>query len=108
MAQDPLLPGVLLHTVLFSFHLHVSEAQREKMIGAFRELGERCGGEAKGILFWRAGLNLDQRKNWHLVEFAIFRDNDALQRFKTHPAHVELGETMRHLGNWAVGDIKIE
>jgi hypothetical protein len=108
MAQYCLIPGALVHTVLVSFHKHVSEAQREKMIAEYQQLGEMCGGETEGILFWRAGLNLDQRKNWNMMEFAIFRDNKALQRFRFHPAHVKLGEMMRHLGDWAVGDIEIQ
>jgi hypothetical protein len=107
MAQDGFLTGTLVHTVLVSFHKHVSNAQRERMIAEYQQLGEKCGGEKEGILFWQAGLNLDQRKNWHLVEFAIFRDDDALQRFRSHPAHAKLAEIMRLLGDWAVGDIKI-
>jgi hypothetical protein len=107
MTQSHFLPGALVHTVLVSFHDHVGEAQRDEIVAEYQKLGEACGGEREGILFWQTGLNLDQRKNWHLVEFAIFRDNEALQRFRSHPAHVKLSEIMRSLGDWAVGDIEI-
>jgi hypothetical protein len=107
MTQSHFLPGALVHTVLVSLRDHVTDVQREKIVAEYQQLGEKCGGEKEGILFWQAGLNLDQRKNWHIVEFAIFRDNEAFQRFRFHPAHAKLVEFMRCLGDWAVGDIEI-
>lgn len=108
MTQNSFLSGALAHAVLVSFRDHVSEAQREKIITKYKKLGEMYGGEKEGILFWQAGLNLDQRKSWHVVQFAIFRDNDALQRFRSHPAHAELSEIMRSLGDWVVGDFELQ
>ncbi len=97
-----------MHAVLVSFRDHVSEAQREQIVAQFERLGEACGGEKEGILFWQAGFNLDQRKNWQLVQFSIFRDNGALQRFRSHPAHAILSETLRQIADWSIGDIEIK
>jgi hypothetical protein len=101
-------PGALAHTVLVRFRDHVGETQRQEIASQYETLGEACGGEQAGILLWRAGLNLDQRKNWHIVQFSIFRDTDALQRFRSHPAHATLSELMQPLADWAVGDIEIK
>jgi len=108
ITQKRFLSGTLVHTVLVSFRDLVSEAQRGEVIAEYQKLGELCGGEKEGILFWQVGPNLDQRKNWHLVQFSIFRDNEALQRFRSHPAHAKLTEIMRPLSDWVVGDIEIE
>ena len=106
--QNQFLPGTLAHAVLVSFREHASKEQREQIAAQYQTLGEVCGGEEAGILFWQAGLNLDQRKNWHIVQFSIFRDSDALQQFRAHPAHTRLTEIMRAIADWAVGDIEIK
>ena len=98
-------PSVLVHVVLISFRDAASVAQREEILDAYRSLGERCGGAQAGILFWQVGPNFDLRKNWHLVELAIFRDDDALQRFRRHPAHAALTSRLSALADWAVGDL---
>lgn len=100
--------GAIVHCVLVSFRDNASKEQRDQLVSRYRTLGETCGGAGEGILFWQAGVNLDQRKNWHIVQFAIFRDNEALQRFRSHPAHIELSEIMRPIGDWAVGDLEIQ
>jgi hypothetical protein len=107
MNQGPFPPGALVHSVLVSFRDNASQEQRDQIVSQYQAFGGTCGGAKEGILFWQAGFNLDQRKNWHLVQFAIFRDNDALQRFRSHPAHAKLSEVMSPLGDWAVGDIEI-
>ncbi len=96
---------VLVHVVLISFRASASADQRQAAFDAYQTLAERCGGEDAGVLFWQVGENLDLRKNWHLIEFAVFRDNDALQRFRVHPAHVAVTDTMRQIADWAGGDL---
>lgn len=108
MSRGPYPPGAIVHSVLVSFRDNASKEQRDLLVAQYRTLGETCGGAGEGILFWQAGVNLDQRKAWHIVQFAIFRDNEALQRFRSHPAHAELAEIMRPIGDWAVGDLEIQ
>lgn len=74
---------VLVHVVLISFRDYASSEQRDEALLRLQELAQRCGGSGAGILFWKVAFNLDQRKNWHLVEVALFRDNDALQQFRS-------------------------
>jgi hypothetical protein len=108
MTPELFSPGVILHSVLVSFRDNVSVEQRDQILAEYQQLGAACGGRGEGILFWQAGRNLDQRKNWHIVEFAIFRDHAALQRFRSYPARAKLSEIMRPRGDWAVGDIEMQ
>ena len=99
------MTGVIVHVVLATFHAEVSEAKREQLQKQQASLGAACGGEAAGILHWTSAWNLDQRKNYHLVEFSVFADEAAFQRFKAHPAHRAFAEEMRGAANWVIGDV---
>jgi Stress responsive A/B Barrel Domain len=101
----PRLAPVLVHVVFISFRAEATPEQRDQVLADYQYLGERCGGRAAGILFWQVDRNLDQRKSWHLVELAVFRDDAALQRFRAHPVHVKLTSVLREIADWAVGDI---
>jgi len=98
----------LVHVVLVSFHDHVPPERREELRTKQNALGERCGGRDAGILAWRSDYNLDQRKNYHLMQFSVFRDRDAFERFRVHSAHTELGAEMRELADWVVGDLEAD
>jgi hypothetical protein len=98
-------PPALVHVVLISFRARATPEQRDQILTDYQDLGERCGSRNAGILFWQVDRNLDQRKSWHLVELAVFRDDAALQRFREHPAHVKLTSVLREIADWAVGDI---
>ena len=99
------MPDVLVHVVLATFHSHVPEQERARLQQQQADLGAACGGATAGILHWTSGWNLDQRKNYHLVEFSVFADEAAFQRFKAHPAHRAFAEEMRQAADWVVGDI---
>jgi hypothetical protein len=96
---------VLVHVVLVSFQEHVPQQLRAAKLAGYQALGDACGGHKAGILFWRADWNLDQRKNYHLMELGVFADANAFERFRLHPAHVEFGKDMSDLADWVVGDI---
>ncbi len=98
----------LLHIVLISFRLDAPDSARQKAYGMLLTLGDDCGGKEAGILFFTVDNNLDLRKNVHLVEVAIFKDNEALQKFRNHPKHAALTEILRDIADWQVGDIKTE
>lgn len=96
---------VLAHVVLAKFRAETPQSIREVMRERMASLGEACGGPAAGILHWRADWNLDQRKGYHLMEFAIFADGDALQRFREHPDHLAFATAMSEVADWIVGDL---
>lgn len=100
--------GNLWHVVLISFRPDVSEKDQQEIYNRFQTLDQDCGGKAAGILFWRLGHNLDLRKNVHLVEIAVFKDNDALQNFRQHPKHKEITDILSKIADWWVGDITAE
>ena len=98
--------SVLHHVVLISFGTNVSEATRQKIYDMYQSLGSDCGGKEAGVLFFHVGKNLDTRKNIHLVEVAMYRDNAALQAFRVHPNHKMLTDILCADPDtkWWVGD----
>ncbi len=99
---------MLVHTVLISFKPEAPAAAKEKVFDLFQTLAERCGGPGAGILYFEVKHNLDLRKGVHLVEVAIFTDNASLQRFRVHPAHMELTNLLREHADWQVGDYETD
>ena len=100
--------NALWHVVLLSFGESVPEEKRGRVYDMYQTLDRDCGGAEAGILFWKVERNLDLRKNVHLVEIAIFRDNDALQAFRAHPKHKELTDfiSVDLDTKWWVGDFE--
>lgn len=96
---------MLTHVVLVSFYPEVSQTRQEEAVSTLRQLGDKCGGREAGILYWNAGWNLDQRKNFHLMAIAIFLNEDALHGYAAHPAHREFTQVMSEIADWVVGDL---
>lgn len=94
----------LHHVVLIKFHEGVSREIQEEIFSRYQTLAEDCGGAGAGILFFKVDWNRDLRKGVQLVERAIFEDDDALQRFREHPAHKDLADKLRQCADWWVGD----
>lgn len=96
---------VLHHVILITFLPEAQESVKNEIIERYATLGADCGGHEAGILFWSTKPNTDLRKNIHLVEIAIFKDNDSFEKFKKHPKHIEVLELLKTSANWYVGDI---
>lgn len=94
----------LHHVVLISFKPEATDEQRQEIYDRYQTMDTDCGGQEAGILFWKVEHNLDLRKGVHLVESAIFTDNDALQAFRQHPAHTALTRVLSQIADWQVGD----
>lgn len=96
---------MLWHIVLISFYENTPEFVRQDIYNRYQTLDSDCGGSEAGILYWKVDWNLDTRKKVHLVEIAIFENNEALQNFRAHPKHKALTDIVRNFANWQVGDI---
>jgi len=94
----------LWHAVLISFHPDVTDEQQSTIYESYQTLAEDCGGTKAGIIFFKVERNLDIRKNVHLVQIAVFENDAALQRYRTHPKHVELTDVLKKIADWQVGD----
>jgi hypothetical protein len=99
------LTALLVHVVLISFRPDVGEDERQAIREELSRLSELCGGRAAGILYWRSDWNLDQRKGLHLMEFALFENRAAFERFHAHPAHRAFSERLSKRADWVVGDL---
>lgn len=97
--------GNLWHVVLIGFKPGASEEIKQEIYERYQSLAKDCGGKEAGILFWTVGHNLDLRKNVHLVEIAVFSDDEAMQNFRNHPKHKELTDILCKVADWQVGDI---
>ncbi len=75
------------------------------MYGELSRLPELCGGKGSGILYWKSDWNLDQRKGYHLMEFALFESASAFNTFRAHPAHQSFAERLSEVADWVVGDL---
>ena len=106
MGLDLAQSKVLVHVVLISFRVGASEDTRRRFVERHKSLGARCGGLAAGISYWQVSENLDQRKNWHLVQLSVFRDRAALSQFAEHPEHLKAGAELREIADWVVGDVE--
>lgn len=98
----------LVHVVLISFKQETPEPARQKIYEMYQTLDRDCGGKEAGVLFWKVAHNLDLRKGVHLVEVAVYTNNDALQAFRTHPKHTEFTNLLRKVADWQVGDMMID
>ena len=97
----------LWHVVLISFHDQTPEETQREVYNLYQTLAEDCGGVEADILFFRVDWNLDTRKGVQLVQIAVYRDNEALQAFRVHPAHHELTNILREVADWQVGDVNL-
>lgn len=95
----------LHHVVLISFLADTPQEMREEIANKYATLGDDAGGKEAGVLFWSVKPNMDTRKNIHLVEIAIFKDNKSFEDFKNNPKHIEVVELLKKSANWTVGDI---
>jgi len=94
------------HVSLISFKSDVSDETRQDSFECLQTLGENCGGKKAGIMYWEVGRNLDLRKNIHLVVISIFESEDAFQAFKQHSEHKGIGESLKQIADWWVGDVR--
>ncbi|MES2966762.1 MAG: Dabb family protein [Patescibacteria group bacterium] len=94
----------LLHIVGIKPHDTTTKDEVAQAVTMLEQLGDACGGEEHGILGFEVLQNLDTRKGYALVELAFFRDDDALQAFRVHPAHVKFVNFLATIADWVVLD----
>jgi hypothetical protein len=99
----------LHHIIFISFKPETPQEIQDEVYNRYQELDKEVGGSEAGIIFWSVKKNLDLRKNIHLVEYAIFLNDESFQNFKKHPKHVELvNNYLIHHCDWHVGDFIID
>lgn len=89
----------LNHTVLFKIHDEVSDELFQKALQLLTSLGDE-----PGVVAWTIKESIDTRKGRIIIEQAVFTDEAAYQAFRTYRAHVEVGNFMKTIADWWVGD----
>ena len=97
----------LWHVVLIKFKSGASQQEKDAIYERYQTLAADAGGKDAGILFFKVERNLDLRKGVELVQIAIFEDNDAVQRYRFHPAHAALAGDLSKIADWQVGDMML-
>lgn len=89
----------LNHTVMFKIHDEVSDADITKALQLLAELGDEPGVES-----WIIKESIDTRKGRMIIEQAVFESEEAYQVFRSSTAHVTVGDFMKEIADWWVGD----
>lgn len=97
----------LWHISLISFKREAHDDIREETYVRLQKLAQYCGGRDAGIIFWQVGKNMDLRKGVHLVVVSAFEDIEALEKYKRHPEHKKITDTLREIADWQIGDIQV-
>jgi quinol monooxygenase YgiN len=87
------------HIVLFTLKPEVDATTEAEIMRRLEHLGG-----ADGVQEWMIARSLDERKGVVIIENAAFRDEATFKTFRTSPGHREIGQFMRELADWVVGD----
>ena len=89
----------LNHTVMFKIHDDVSDDDVAKAVELLNGLGSEPGVER-----WVIRESIDKRKGRIIIEHSLFESDEAYQTFRVSPAHVKVGDFMKTIADWWVGD----
>jgi len=95
-------------TVMIRFKDGTSKEVKQRVYDMYQTLADDCGGKDAGILSWMVDYNVDTRKGYELVEFALFRDEAALEAFRAHKNHGKLTDFLRQHADWVIGRLDID
>jgi quinol monooxygenase YgiN len=87
------------HIVLIKFHEGVDDEARDRTIHLLKGLGD-----LEGILEWEIAESLDQRKGHVIVENGLFEDAEAFEKFRQSERHIEVGNFIKEIADWLIGD----
>lgn len=88
------------HIVLFRLYDDTSAAVRREAVNRL----QRLGSGHQGLTSWTVNESIDTRKGHIIIEEAVFETEADYIRFKQSQAHVAVGEFMRQIADWWVGD----
>lgn len=88
------------HIVLFKLHGQVNDVQVQQAIQFLKSLGSNN----PEILKWEVALSVDTRKGKVIIENAVFVNRQAFDKFRASDKHTEVGNFMKEISDWLVGD----
>lgn len=91
--------GLLVHTVMFNFHRHMSHDEIATAVDMCRALKN-----LPGVLAWTVQKSLDNRKGCTVLELGLFENGKALIEFRNHPSHIEFTEYVKNYADWNIVD----
>lgn len=92
---------MIRHVLLFRFNEGVEQVTRDEAVARLEALGEQC----PTVDGWSIGVNqANSPSAYDVAEVADFRDTEALDLYKAHPAHREFAQFMGEISTWSLVD----
>jgi hypothetical protein len=92
--------GPIRHLSLFTLYENTDSATRQKALELLRSLGE----DSENVLEWRVEVSLATRKGYIIAESALFRDAEALEKWRVSEKHQQVVSFMKDVSDWVVAD----
>ena len=94
--------------------MHTSHEAIRITVGLFKELRSALLKD-EGMAILKVGLNTRRSrrpksislKRVHMVQIVAFKNQEAFDRFREHPIHVEIKEKLKYLADWDSGDLDL-
>ncbi len=109
MADKP-----FVHTVHTTFHMHTTHEAIRDVVDRFKEL-RRALLKDEGMAILKVGLNTRRSrhpkskslKRVHMIQIVAFNNQEAFERFREHPIHLEIKEKLKYHADWDSGDLDL-
>lgn len=96
---------MIRHVLIFKFWPTATIAERERVVAELRGLE----GRIPEIEEWSIGVQAFPSEKAHdFIQVSSFADKAALDRFRRHPAHVQVRDRLSQLCDWVVVDYEID
>jgi hypothetical protein len=96
---------MIRHVLLFRFWPTATLDERERVVAELRSLK----GRIPEIMEWSIGTQAFPSEKAHdFAQVSSFADKAALERFRQHPAHVQVRGLLSQLCDWALVDYELD
>lgn len=93
-------PKPLRHLSLFTLYESTDDATRQKALDLLRSLGD----DPENVLEWRVEVSLATRKGYVIAENALFKDAEAMERWRVSEKHQQVVNFMKDVSDWVIAD----
>ena len=96
---------MIRHVLLFKFRPSTTDEERRRAVSLLRRLGAII----PDVREWSIGEQLTHSvKGYTLAQVSAFDDFDALERFRSHPRHIEVRDVFAKIADWISVDYELE
>jgi hypothetical protein len=85
---------MIRHIVMFKLKEDVPEAEKMRVMKAFKAAIEALPATIPFIREIEVGLNMDPDEKWHIALNSVFDNMDDVRAYSVHPNHVAAGKLL--------------